>query len=149
MHGLTSAMRLLMLWMGLILAFAPLANAAQTKLQGTWVATKAERDGKAADDVVGHQLSIAGDSFQIRSKDGDPLFAGTVRTDPRAKPKTIDFEHKEGALNGKEWTGIYARDGDTLTICDNAPNLEKSRPAAFEAPSGSGYVLITFKRANP
>jgi hypothetical protein len=38
--------------------------------------------------------------------------------------------------------GIYALDGDTLTTCDNAPNLEKGRPAAFEAKRGSGYVLI-------
>jgi hypothetical protein len=40
-------------------------------------------------------------------------------------------------------------DGDTLTICDNAPNLAKRRPTAFEAKRGSGYVLISFKRATP
>ena len=45
--------------------------------------------------------------------------------------------------------GIYALDGDTLTVCDNAPDLDKGRPTAFEATSGSGYVLITFKRAKP
>jgi len=53
---------------------------------------------------------------------------------------------QEGALKGKAWKGIYALDGDTLTICDNAPNLNKGRPAAFDAKTGSGYVLITFKR---
>jgi hypothetical protein len=42
-----------------------------------------------------------------------------------------------------------AVDGDTLTICDNAPNLDKPRPTAFEAKSGSGYDLITFKGAKP
>ena len=47
------------------------------------------------------------------------------------------------------WKGIYALDGGTLTICDNAPNPDDGRPAAFEARSGSGYVLITFKRAKP
>ena len=67
---------------------------------------------------------------------------------PSAKPATIDFQQKKGALNGKVWKGIYAVDGgDTLTTCDNAPNLKKGRPAAFEAKSGSGYVLIAFKRA--
>ena len=45
--------------------------------------------------------------------------------------------------------GIYVLDGDTLTVCDNAPNLDKGRPTAFEATSGSEYVLITFKRAKP
>jgi hypothetical protein len=67
--------------------------------------------------------------------------------DPSAKPAAIDFEHKEGVLKGKAWKGIYALDGDTLTICDNAPNLNKGRPTTFEIKSGSGYVLITFKRA--
>ena len=60
------------------LAFAQPAEEAQRKLQGTWTATKAERDGKAADDVVGHRLSFTGNRFQIQSKDGKPLYAGTV-----------------------------------------------------------------------
>ena len=34
----------------------------------------------------------------------------------------------------------YTLDGDTLTICDNAPNLNKGRPTTFEIKSGSGYV---------
>ena len=127
------------------LAFAQPAEDNQKKLQGTWTSTKAERDGKAADDVVGHRLSLTGNRFQIQSEDGKPLYAGTVRVDPSAKPAAIDFEHTEGAL-GKAWQGIYALDGDTLTVCDNAPNLDKGRPDAFEATSGSGYVLITFER---
>ena len=61
----------------------------------------------------------------------------------------FEFEHKEGALQGKAWKGIYVLDGDTLKICDNAANLAKGRPAAFEANGGSGYVLITFRRVKP
>jgi uncharacterized protein (TIGR03067 family) len=57
--------------------------------------------------------------------------------------------HTEGALKGKAWKGIYALDGDTLKICDNAPNLEKGRPTALEVKRGSGYLLVTFKRAKP
>ena len=119
------------------------------KLQGTWTATKAERDGNAADDVVGHRLSFTGNRFQVRSRDGKPLYEGTFRVDPRAKPAGIDFEHTGGALKGKAWKGIYALDGDTLTTCDNAPNLDRGRPAAFQAKAGSGHILITFKRAKP
>lgn len=129
--------------------FAQPAEEAQKKLQGTWTATKAERDGKAADDVVGHRLSFTGSRFQIQSKEGKSLYAGTIRLDSSAKPATIDFDHAEGAVKGKTWKGIYALEGDTLTICDNAPNLNKGRPMAFEAKSGSGYVSITFKRAKP
>ena len=59
-----------------------MAEEPQKKLQGTWTATKAERDGKAADDVVGDRLSFTGNGFQIRSKDGKPLYEGTFRVDP-------------------------------------------------------------------
>jgi uncharacterized protein (TIGR03067 family) len=147
MHRLTSAMCWLILGTGLVLAQP--AEQAQKQLEGTWIATKAERDGKAADDVVGHRLSFTDNRFQIQSKDGKPLYAGTFRIDPSAKPSAIDFEHTEGVVKGKAWKGIYGLDGDTLTICDNAQNLDERRPTAFEAKSGSGYVLITFKGAKP
>jgi uncharacterized protein (TIGR03067 family) len=149
MHGITWAMCWLIFGMGLLPTFAQPAEEAQKKLQGSWTATKAERDGKAADDVIGNRLSFNGNRFRIQSKDGKPLYSGTVRVDPSAKPAAIDFEHTERVLKGKTWKGIYALDDDTLIICDNAPNLDKGRPAAFEAKSGSGYVLITFKRTKP
>jgi uncharacterized protein (TIGR03067 family) len=149
MHRLTSAMCWLILGASPVPAFAQGAEDVPKKLEGTWTATKAERDGKAADDVVGHRLSFTGNRFRIQSRDGKPLYAGTVRVDPGAKPAAIDFEHTEGALKGTAWKGIYALDGDTLTTCDNGPNPDKGRPTAFEATSGSGYVLITFKRAKP
>jgi uncharacterized protein (TIGR03067 family) len=119
------------------------------RLQGSWTATKAERDGKVADDVTGHRLSFTAGRFQIQSSDGKTLYAGTVRVDPGARPAAIDFEHTDGELKGKGWKGIYALDADTLTICDNAPNPDKGRPASFAAGPGSGYVLITFTRAKP
>src|SRR5262249_16904430 len=108
-----------MCWLitGLVLACALPAKAADTTLQGTWVATKAEQDGKAADNLVGHRLSFMGNRFEIRSKDDKPLYAGTVQMSPSAKPATIDFQQNKGALSGKVWKGIYAVDGDTLTTC--------------------------------
>jgi uncharacterized protein (TIGR03067 family) len=130
-------------------ALAQSPDEAQKSLQGAWTATKGERDGKAAADVVGNRISFAGNRFQIQSKDGKSLYAGTVRVDPGAKPMAIDFEHTEGTLKGKTWKGIYALSGDMLTICDNAANLDKSRPIAFDAKSASGYVLITFRRVKP
>ena len=100
MHRLTSTMCWLILGTWLVPAFAQAAEEAQKKLQGTWTATKAERDGKAADDVVGHRLSFTGNRFQIRSRAGKPLYEGTFRVDPGAKPAAIDFEHTEGAQQG-------------------------------------------------
>lgn len=144
MYRFISAVCGLILGAGLVVA-QPAGD--QTKLQGAWTATKAERDGKSADDVVGHKLTFTGNRFQIVSKDGKSLYAGTVRLDPSAKPAAIDFDLTDGALKGKTWKGIYALDGDALRICDNAPNLDATRPVAFEAKSGSGYVCVTFGRA--
>jgi len=148
MRRLIWVLCVLILGSALLPAFAQPADDAK-RLQGAWTATRAKRDGKAAEDVLGHQLSFAGDRFQIRSKDGKALYAGTVRVDASAKPPAIDFVHTEGDLKGKAWKGIYALNGDTLKICDNAPNLEKGRPTALAAKSGSEHVLVTFKRAKP
>ena len=52
MRRMTWALCGLILGTGFVPAFAERAEKAQQKLQGTWTATKAERDGKAADDVV-------------------------------------------------------------------------------------------------
>jgi uncharacterized protein (TIGR03067 family) len=139
----------LILGTGLASALAQSTGDVPKSLQGIWTATQARRDGKAAEDVVGHRLSIDGNRFQIQAKDGKPLFRGTVRVNPSAKPAAIDFEHADGALKGKAWKGIYAVEGDTLKVCDIAPNLDKGRPTAFEARSGSGHVLVTFARAKP
>ena len=95
---------------------------------------------------MGHRLSFTGNGFEIRSKDGKSFYAGTVRMDPGAKPAAIEFENTKGDLKGV-WKGIYVLKGDTLVICDNAPNMNKDRPAALEAKSGSGYVCVTFARA--
>jgi uncharacterized protein (TIGR03067 family) len=146
MQRLTSAMCGLIFGAGLVLAGA-LPAAAQTALQGNWVATKAETNGAASPEVVGHRLSFAGDRFEIKSKDGKAVYVGTVHTDPNARPAAIDFAHTSGALNGKTWKGIYKREGDTLTVCDNAADLAKGRPTAFDASRGSGFVLITFAKA--
>ena len=132
---------------GVLLACAQLARAADKELQGTWTATKAERDGRAATDLIGHRLFFSGNRFEIQSKDRKSLYSGTVQVDANAKPAAIDFQHAEGGLKGKTWKGIYVLDGETLTICDNAENLDASRPSKFEAKSGSGYVLVTFDRA--
>ena len=40
----------------------------------------------------------------------------------------------------------YVLRGNTLTICDNAPNLNKGRLIAFKVKTESGIVLIAFER---
>ena len=149
MGRLISALCSFIVGSGVVLASAQVAEAADRDLQGTWSATKAERDGRAATDLVGHTLFFSGDRFEIQSKDRKSLYSGTVQVDANTRPAVIDFQHAEGGLKGKTWKGIYVLDGETLTICDNAKNLDAARPSKFAASSGSGYVLVTFDRAKP
>jgi uncharacterized protein (TIGR03067 family) len=118
----------------------------EAKPQGSWIAVLAQRNGKPAKDVVGHRLSCFGDRFIIRAGDGQRLYQGFVTVNATASPATIDFRHTEGALKGRTWKGIFALEADTLTICDNAPNLARDRPRSFDAGADSGYISIAFRR---
>ena len=116
------------------------------KLQGK--AVTAERRGESKEDEEDHRLIFDGDKFRIKRGD-QTIIQGTFKVDPSKKPKEIDMEITEdqnGEHKGKTAPGIFALDGDTLRTCDNAPDLARARPAAFAAKSGSGHVLITFKR---
>jgi uncharacterized protein (TIGR03067 family) len=116
-------------------------------LQGKWTAVKAEQDGREAVAIVGHRLQFEGDAFSIQEK-GVTIYEGTFNVDASASHDAIDFKHTGDASRGKTWRGIYKFDGDTLTICDNAGDVQKSRPASFETKPTSGLVLVVFKRAN-
>ena len=133
--------------MALVLASVTARAEVPKALQGDWVATRVVQDGKAAPGLVGHRLTFDGDAFRIVSKDGQTLFAGTAQADPAKKPAQIDFLHTDGDLKGKTWKGIYRISGSTLTVADNAPDLDKARPTSLAARRGSGHVLFAFTRA--
>src|SRR4051812_25373392 len=64
-------------------AWAADSAAEQAKLQGKWQAV--ERNGAPAPDVVGHELAITGNRFQI-THNGRLLYGGTCTLDPEAQP---------------------------------------------------------------
>jgi uncharacterized protein (TIGR03067 family) len=116
------------------------------QLEGKWTAVRAERDGREAADIVGHLLLIDGGGFRIQEK-GATIYEGTLGLDLSASPSAIDFKHTGHSSGGKTWRGIYRIDGETLTICDNAGDLQKGRPTSFDTRPNSGLVLVVFKRA--
>jgi uncharacterized protein (TIGR03067 family) len=124
-------------------AWAADPAAERAKLQGTWRAVAAERNGAPAPDVVGHDLTFLGDRFRI-TRDGGLLYGGAYTIDPSAEPSRIDFQQDEGADLRGTWKGIYRLDGGRLEIVDNAPDMGKPAPTQFAAGPGSGYVLVQF-----
>ncbi len=115
-------------------------------LQGKWTAVRAEQDGRESADIIGHVLVFERDKFSIKEK-GVTIYGGTFELDMSARPGAVDFKHAGYSSKGKTWRGIYRVDGDNLTICDNAPNVQRSRPTSFDTQPNSGLVMVVFKRA--
>ena len=97
---------------------------------------QAQRDGRSAADAVGNHLFFTGSHFEIQSQDRQDSLRGNDQAGPRREAAAIDFEHTEGVVEDETWQGIYELDGDSLTICDDAPDVGQARPAAFEAKNG-------------
>jgi uncharacterized protein (TIGR03067 family) len=93
-----------------------------------------------------HAAIFAFSRPRIREK-GVTIYEGLIGVDASANPRAMDFKHKGGSSRGKTWRGIYRIDGDTLTICDNAADVQKSRPTSFDTKPNSGRVLVVFRRA--
>lgn len=130
---------------GIAVGLQEVASEKDLELQGKWTAVRAEQDGREAADIVGHQLLIENGIFRIKEK-GATIYEGTLRLDVSASPSAIDFKHTGHSPSGKT-CGIYRIDGDTLTICDNAGDMEKSRPTSFDTKPHSGLVMVVFTRS--
>jgi uncharacterized protein (TIGR03067 family) len=118
------------------------AHAQVRELEGSWIATEALRAGLAAPDLVGHELALGDERFQI-SKAGIVQYGGTYTADPIPNPPWMDFDHQMGDVLGMTWSGIYRLEIDHLILCLNAADPNAVRPSDFVA--GPGYVLITYR----
>jgi uncharacterized protein (TIGR03067 family) len=114
------------------------------KLEGTWVLTAGEEDGKMlpAEDLKDARLTVEGNKHAVKA--GDTTYRGTHKLNPTKKPKTIDIADTEGPFKGRSVLGIYDLDGDTFKICYALPG--KGRPKDFSAKEGTGYRYHVWKR---
>jgi uncharacterized protein (TIGR03067 family) len=142
---------LVALAVGLLLAAdegKDVASKERKRLEGTWTITSVVRnDNPLPEDMLKDaQFVFQGEGFA--QKLGDKTLAkGTFRLDPGKKPATIDLTMSEGEDKDKTILGIYQLEDDVLRICGAGPGHE--RPTEFAAKDGSGYTLITCKRAKP
>jgi uncharacterized protein (TIGR03067 family) len=116
----------------------------QEQLQGTWVLTTLERDGKAVPKTqLGKlHLKITFHGNQVTFEYPDHTELGTYQVEPTANPKTMDV-----VTELDKSKGIYRLDGDSLTIC-GVPNGEE-RPAEFATKRGTRQTLFLLKRQKP
>jgi uncharacterized protein (TIGR03067 family) len=120
-------------------------------LDGRWIATSAEFQGKRvpdaeAKDMFPSELVIAGDQYGITC--GGQQYEGTLKIDATRAPAEMDFSGSVFA-GQKPGRTIYQLDGDRLTLCLPfvGPNTDPPRPTGFTTDPQSTNVVLTYRRA--
>ncbi len=117
--------------------------AATTPLQGRWVVTAAEHQGKPFDAIKGGVMTIAGDGFEVRTASGN-LLKGTLTLDASKQPAQMDMTHADGA----RWEAIYVVDGDTFRLNYVEAGGKDPRPTTFTTNDATEATVIILRREN-
>lgn len=122
-------------------AHAQDAGAALAPLQGRWVVTGGEHEGKPLDAIKGGVMTIAGDAFEIRTASGN-LLKGTLRLDRSKRPFQMDLLHADGV----RWEAIYAVDGDAFRLNYVEAGGKDARPETFTTSDKTEASIVTLRR---
>jgi uncharacterized protein (TIGR03067 family) len=114
---------------------------ASTVLQGRWVVTAAEHQGKPFDAIKGGVMTIAGDAFEVRTASGN-LLKGTLRIDASKAPSQMDMMHADGA----RWEAIYVVEGDTFRLNYVEADGKETRPVTFTTNDATEATVIVLRR---
>src|SRR5262249_28142337 len=114
-------------------------------LQGTWkvVDYKGPDDAFAKEFKSKGKIIFEGDKLTILIGDVK-LGEATYKLDPSKKPKHIDVIPTDGVNKDKAMLGVYALDGDKLTLFSH--DDEKVRPKDFSYKAGDAGGLATLQR---
>jgi uncharacterized protein (TIGR03067 family) len=115
-------------------------------LEGQWACESLEMDGASmpVPPFPSAQLLIDGDRFRMMSPEA--IHEGIFNIDVEENPSQIDIEFVEGPETGQWSYGIYALDGDELTICLGLTGAP--RPTRFATSRDSGHALQRFHRVS-
>ena len=118
------------------------------KLQGDWVMSALEIDGKLVPEekIRGTILTIKGDKYIVSTKKSKNEV--TITLDPSQKPKSIDMAFADGTNLPKVGKGIYKLDGDTFVLV-RAQATDSERPTQFGTWPDTGCFMVTWKRKAP
>ena len=113
-------------------------------IQGEWLVTSAEENGRPKEGDIGFKAIFTGDKLTLQ-RDKQDAFALKYKLDATQKPRAIDTSHEIDPGKPIIQLGAYALDGDTLRLC-LAP-AGRPRPPKIETKQGDGVVLFILKRA--
>jgi uncharacterized protein (TIGR03067 family) len=114
---------------------------ALASLQGRWIVTAAEHEGKPFDAIKGGVMTITADSFEVRTASGNML-KGTLKIDPSTQPSQMDMIHADG----ERWEAIYAIDGETFRLNYVEAGGKDVRPTTFTSSDTTEATVIMLRR---
>jgi|SRR5262245_4445017 len=139
-------------WLGLALSVAaPTLKdppKKEAEVVGEWQVESLVIGGKVIEQPAGAPVrySFTKDGKWVISRSGKEVGGKgrAYKTDPKADPPTIDLLSEPGNPDGPFNLGIYAIQGDTLTLCMSTANL--ARPTKFEPAGAPRVATYVFKR---
>ena len=124
---------------------------AHSLLAGTWGVVSIVDEGETIGEELiktklaeDGQIRIVNRSIEIVNPGTGDRRTLAFRVDPSKVPRQIDVISSDDRIV----KGIYRIDEDSLAICIQQKDGEP-RPASFEAPAGSGCMLLRMKPAKP
>ena len=115
-------------------------------MQGRWVVTITEVDGKPASKELMKLkmlLVVEKDRFRVLTDD-EVLSGGTLKLDSGKKPRALDAMLTEGPVKGVVQKAIYEIKGDTMTAVFAKPGAP--RPTEFKTKEGTEQTLVRYER---
>lgn len=144
-------MRPFMLCVGLVLAVPSGAvcdydKKDDAKIDGTWLASEAEMNGKKLPKSFSENLKLTLKDKEYEAVAESPD-RGTVTYNKSADPKEMDIKGVEGPNKGKTILAIYELKNDKLKICYDLSG--KDRPSEFKTKAKTKLFLVTYERQKP
>lgn len=116
-------------------------KAERQKLAGTWrgfvVAGRGEREDRGPVKLT--EVVITADTVTARD-DNQSFGEGKYKLDLTQTPRRMDSSGTTGNVKGREFTGIYTLEGDTLKWC--VANPGKPRPTEYKTTTAVQFYMV-------